>query len=78
MNIFPILKDSDENEAFNEILGYQVLDEKGNVVAKGESIEECKEKTLLAMYLAECNEATSKKITLHPKLLNKKVAQKRR
>jgi hypothetical protein len=75
MNIFPILKDSDENEAFSEILGYQVLDEKGNILARGEDMDECREKALIAMYLAECNEATSKKITLHPKLLNKKVAQ---
>ena len=75
MHVFPITSDeSDEN--ISEILGYQVLDAKGVVLAKAETEAEAREKALLAMYLDESNEDNSKKIKLDPKLFKKRVSQR--
>ena len=76
MNIFPITKSSDEFDDINEILGYQVLDSKGVVLATAETEAEAREKALLAMYLSESNEDNSKKIKLDPKLFKKRVSQR--
>ena len=75
MHVFPITSDeSDEN--ISEILGYQVLDAKGVVLAKGETEEEAKEKALLAMFFTESNGDNPKKIKLDPKLFKKRVSQR--
>lgn len=76
MNIFPITKSSDEFDDVSEILGYQVLDSKGMVIASGETEEEAKEKALVSMYLAESNEDNLRKIKLDPKLFKKRAAQR--
>jgi hypothetical protein len=75
MYVFPITSgESDEN--IDEILGYQVLDAKGVVLAKGETEEEAREKALLTMFLTESNEDKSRKIKLDPKLFRKKMVQR--
>ena len=77
MHVFPITKNSDEyDENINEILGYQVLDSKGVILAKAETKEEALESALAIAYLAESNEDTSKKVTLGHKMFSQKMLAK--
>ena len=77
MHIFPITKASgdDMDETVNEILGYEVLNDRGVVLGRGEDEEGARNAALLNSYLAESNGKTSKKIKLGRKLTNKKKAK---
>ncbi|OGZ65184.1 MAG: hypothetical protein A3C50_03015 [Candidatus Staskawiczbacteria bacterium RIFCSPHIGHO2_02_FULL_43_16] len=75
MNIFPIKACEDnQDEAFSEILGFQVLDSNGRILATGENEEEARNAALTALFLSESN-PISKKVKLGHKLISKKTAR---
>jgi len=76
MNVFPITKSSDEYGDIDEILGYQIIDKHGAVIASGETEEEAREKALLSMYLSESNAEPPKKIKLGGKMLGHNMLSK--
>ena len=61
--------------AVSEILGYQILDEKGVVIGRGEDEEEARNAALLSLYLQESNGKLSKKVKLGRKLIGKKTVK---
>jgi hypothetical protein len=77
MNIFPLFKagSDDLDGDLSEIIGFQAVNSKGVVLGRGESEEEARENALIAMYLAESNEDSPRKIKLDPKLFKKRVPQ---
>lgn len=79
-HIFPIFKkvwneaDCDWLET-DEILGYEALNSKGVVIAKGETPDEI-EAMLVSSFLEEANENNQRRIKLDPKMFRKKASQR--
>jgi hypothetical protein len=74
MHVFPILEShsNEHDEEFAKVIGYQVLDSNGVLLAKGESPTEAKEAALVAMFLSESNGNTSKPLKQNRGLLSKR------
>ena len=53
METFPILAESEENEEFSQILGYQVVDTKGKIIARGETPAEAEQNAIAVLYPLE-------------------------
>ncbi|OGZ66327.1 MAG: hypothetical protein A3C50_01235 [Candidatus Staskawiczbacteria bacterium RIFCSPHIGHO2_02_FULL_43_16] len=75
MHTFPILENysNENNEEFAKVIGFQVLDNNGVLLAKGETEIEATEKALMVAYLSDSNANTSKPLRRNRRLLNKKA-----